>query len=106
MSWILLGIGLLALTLGTLAYRRIWNNWIVPVTPGHYGYSVGFGFTFLGLAAIVLSAGPLALAAEARAFTLVLGAIGALSMLTFTMSLFWLPRFLLPGWFRTLKELK
>lgn len=106
MSWILLGIGLLALTLGTLAYRRLWSNWIVPVTPGHYGYSVGFGFVFMGSAAIILSATSAALAAEARVLTVVLGTIGVLSLLVFTMSLFWLPRFLLPGWFKTLKGLE
>ncbi|SEM93752.1 hypothetical protein E3O25_09530 [Cryobacterium sp. TMT1-3] len=106
MNWSLIGIGLVALTLGTLAYRRIWSNWIRPVTPGHYGYSVGFGFIFMGFAAIILSATDSALAADSRALTLVLFTIGFLSMLTFAMSLFWLPRFLLPGWFKTLKGLE
>ncbi|MDJ0337641.1 hypothetical protein [Cryobacterium sp. PH31-O1] len=106
MSWILLGIGLLALTLGTLAYRRIWSNWIVPVTPGHYGYSVGFGFVFMGFAAIILSATSAALADEARVLAVVLGTIGVLSMLAFAVSLFWMPLVLLPGWFKTLKGLR
>ncbi|MDJ0347914.1 hypothetical protein [Cryobacterium sp. PH29-G1] len=105
MNWILIGIGLVALTLGTLAYRRIWSSWIRPVTPGHYGYSVGFGFIYLGFAAIVFSATDTALAADSRILALILFTIGVLSVLTFTVSLFWLPRFLLPIWFTTLKGL-
>lgn len=105
MNWTLLGFGLLTLTLGALAYRRIWINWIRPVTPGHYGYSVGFGSAFLGIAAITFSAADAADAPGLRALSLVLAGVGALSMLTFAASLFWLPRFLLPSWFRTLKGL-
>lgn len=105
MNWFLFGFGLLVLTLGALAYGRVWSNWIRPVTPGHYGYSVGFGFAFFGLAAITLSATGSALAADARVLAVVLGAIGGLSLLTFGVSLFWLPRFLLPAWFRSLKGL-
>lgn len=105
MNWALLGFGLLTLTLGALAYRRVWTNWILPVPPRRYGYSVGFGFAYLGLAATLMSAADAALAADARVLTFVLGAVGTLNMLTFAVSLFWLPRFLLPSWFRSLKGL-
>lgn len=105
MNWVLIVIGVIAAALGVFAYLRVWRNWIRPVAPGHYGYSVGFGFLLFGIAAIAIGISSWLLAAELRSAAVVVGAIGALAMLSFAVSLFWMPRFLLPAWFKTLKGL-
>ena len=103
MTWILSGGGILALLFGTLAYTRHWRNWIGPVAPGQYGYSVGFGFVFFGAAALAVGAANAMLEAGLTVAAYITGALGACSMLVFVVSLFWLPRALLPGWFKTAK---
>lgn len=103
MDWVLIAGGVFAATLGVLAYRRIWTNWIRPVTAGHYGYSVGFGFLPIGIAAISIGLAIGLLAADWRAEAFVAAAIGTFATVVFAVSLFWMPQFLLPAWFKTLK---
>ncbi|GAB3118784.1 hypothetical protein [Glaciibacter psychrotolerans] len=105
MNWILFGVSILALLLGILAYTQRWRGWVRPVPPGHYGYSVGFGLLFFGLAGLALGTARALLDAGWREAAFVAGALSVIALGIFVVSLFWMPRVLLPRWFHTVKGL-
>ncbi len=85
------------LLLGVLAYSGRWQGWI-SVRRG-YGSTMGFAWLWLGLAFVAATAGLLAQPYSRLAF-LILCAVAAVLLVVSVVAMFWLPRFLLPTWFR------
>lgn len=92
--------GLVFLVLGVLAYSGGWKGWI-SVRRG-FGSTMGFAWLWLGLA---FTAGTAALLVQpsSRPAFFFLCAVAALLLVVSIIAMFWLPRFLLPAWFRTLR---
>ena len=88
------------LLLGALAYSGRWKGWI-SVRRG-YGSTMGFAWLWLGLAFAAATVGLLAQPYSRLAF-LVLCVVAAVLLVVSVVAMFWLPRFLLPAWFRVLR---
>ncbi|MDQ1136732.1 hypothetical protein QE410_001531 [Microbacterium sp. SORGH_AS 1204] len=88
------------LLLGALAYSGRWKGWI-RVRRG-YGSTMGFAWLWLGLAFAVCTVALLTEPYSRPAF-FVLCAAAAFLLVVSLVAMFWLPRFLLPAWFRVLR---
>lgn len=99
MTGALLG-ALIFLTWGVVSYTGAWKGWI-GVRRG-YGATIGFASLWLGLA---FALGTVALAVESfwRPAFFVLSGVAAILLVIAIVGFFWLPRFLLPKWFRALR---
>lgn len=85
---------------GIVAYTGVWKGWI-RVRRG-FGATIGFAWLWLGLA---FGVGTVALMVESasRSTFFVLIGFAAVLLLIAIVGFFWLPRFLLPRWFRVLR---
>ncbi|MGC0370795.1 hypothetical protein [Microbacterium sp. SLBN-111] len=92
--------GPIFLAMGIVAYSGVWKGWI-RVRRG-YGSTMGFAWFWLGLAftiaALAMAIDDISLPA---AMTLLIVAV--VPFLVALLGFFWLPRFLLPSWFRVLR---
>lgn len=85
---------------GVAAYSGRWKSWI-SVRRG-YGSTIGFAFLWLGAAFWVGSLAA-AVAWTWRPLFVALLAIAAVFLVVAAVGFFWLPRVLLPRWFRELR---
>ncbi len=93
-------VSILFLAGGIVAYTGLWKGWI-RVRRG-FGATIGFAWLWLGLG---FAMGTLALLVEPYsrpAFFALIG-LGAALLVVAAVGFFWLPRFLLPQWFRVLR---
>jgi hypothetical protein len=100
MTW-MTGVFAVALAIGgMLAYRGVWRSWALRPL----GYGTGFMLLYLAIAiggiqvsALIMSLGGAAWLAA------VFLALGTASLILAVVSLVWLPRFLTPAWFRSVR---
>ncbi|MDI9890380.1 hypothetical protein [Microbacterium sp. IEGM 1404] len=92
--------GILFLAGGIVAYTGTWKGWI-RVRRG-FGATIGFAWLWIGLALLVGAAALLVESASRPAFFVLIG-VAAVLLSVGAVGLFWLPRFLLPAWFRVLR---
>ncbi|WZH36420.1 MAG: hypothetical protein PIR02_16910 [Microbacterium enclense] len=93
-------VGVLFLVLGVIAYTGIWKGWI-RVRRG-FGSTIGFAWLWLGAAFTTAAVAVLVQAYSRAAFFALLG-VAAVLLIIAVVGAFWLPRFLLPAWYRTLR---
>lgn len=93
-------VGLAFLAMGVLAYTGTWKGWI-RVRRG-YGSTIGFAWLWLGLSFTTASVALLFASASRPLFTVLL-AVAAVLLVVAIVGFFWLPRFLLPAWYRVLR---
>lgn len=91
---------LVFLTWGVLSYTGLWKGWI-RVRRG-YGSTIGFASLWLGLA-FAVGTSAIAIGASSGPVFLVLSGIAAALLAVAMIGMFWLPRFVLPEWFRVLR---
>lgn len=92
-------VGVVALILGILSYAGVWRGWAVRA-----GWTnLGFLLFYLGLCGVLLAVGTALQSSGATAVASILLLLGMLAAIMTIVSWFWLPRFLLPGWYRTLR---
>ena len=82
---------------GILAYRGIWRSWAFRPL----GYGIGFMPLYVAVAYAAIRVAEPALAGDVKWLAAVFLCIGIASMILAVISLVWLPRFLMPTWFRT-----
>ena len=84
---------------GAAAYSGLWKGWL-RIRRG-YGATVGFSWLWIGLG---LSVGVIGMqcASQLRLLFIVAGALAAILLVIGAVGMFWLPRFLLPRWYRVL----
>lgn len=91
---------LVFLAWGVLSYTGTWKGWI-RVRRG-FGSTIGFASLWLGLAFAVVTVAVF-LESSSRPIFFVLSGIAAALLVIAIIGFFWLPRFLLPEWFRVLR---
>ena len=99
MIWVT-DIGAIAMAIGgVLAYRGVWRSWAFRPL----GFGLGFMLLYIAVAYWAIRvAGPL-LAGGVKLLAAVFLFIGIGSMILAMVSMIWLPKFLLPTWFRTVR---
>lgn len=99
---IAVGLGVLLVVSGILAYTGKYKGWLMlkSFLPGWPGLAGGFIGVMILLAVFM----PLAGDALPPVLFLLLAAVLFCSMLLGIVGMFWLPRFLLPGWIREQQE--
>lgn len=91
-------LGVVFLVLGAVAYSGRWKGWM-RVRRG-FGSTIGFAWLWLGAAFLTAAIGLLVNPYSPAAFAALI-AVAAILLLVAIMGAFWLPRFLLPRWYRT-----
>jgi len=86
---------------GVLSYTGTWKGWI-RVRRG-YGSTIGFASLWLGLS-FAVATGAFLMEPLSRPSFFVLSGLAAGLLIVAIVGFFWLPRFLLPEWFRVLRE--
>jgi len=90
-------LGVVFLVLGAVAYSGRWKGWM-RVRRG-FGSTIGFAWLWLGAAFLTAAVGLLVNPYSPAAFAVLIG-LAAILLLVAIMGAFWLPRFLLPRWYR------
>ncbi|MGP3536617.1 hypothetical protein ACTU3I_17640 [Microbacterium sp. RD1] len=97
-AWVLAAAFIVA---GVLAYTGRWKGWIA--TARGYGTYIGFSLLYLGVA-FALAGLALSLADVSRPAFLILIAVAGVALVLAVIGFWWLPRFLVPEWFRRLRS--
>lgn len=93
-------LGAVFLVLGVVAYTGRWKGWI-RARRG-FGSTIGFAWLWLGAAFAMASVALLVESYSREVFFVLLG-VAAVLLVVAIVGAFWLPRFLLPTWYRTLR---
>ena len=93
-------IGPVFVVMGVVAYSGAWKGWI-RVRRG-YGSTMGFAWLWIGLA-FTIAALAMAIEGISRSAAMTLLIVAVVPFAVALVGFFWLPKFLLPSWYRVLR---